>query len=161
MCKQCSKTFRKYNNQCLKRPNHFCSSSCAATYNNQHKAKGTRVSKLECWLHEQLPLLYPSLEFHFNQKDAINSELDIYIPSLKLAFELNGIFHYEVIYGPEKLAQIQNNDSRKIQACLERGIEICTVDVGWIKRPKLEYHTKILSGITHLIDAKIGSLETI
>jgi len=87
------------------------------------------VSKLEKWLHAQLPDLYPGVEFHFNRKDAINSELDIYIPSLRLAFELNGIFHYEPIYGPEKLAGVQNNDQRKFQACLERGIELCIIDV--------------------------------
>jgi len=46
-------------------------------------------------------MLYPDLVIHFNKKDAINSELDIYIPSLKLAFELNGIFHYEPIFGKE------------------------------------------------------------
>jgi hypothetical protein len=74
------------------------------------------------------------LDFHFNRKDAINSELDIYIPSLKLAFELNGIFHYQPIYGPEKLAQIQNNDTRKGQACLERGIELHTIDNCSMKR---------------------------
>ena len=54
--------------------------------------------------------------------------MDIYIPQLKLAFELNGVFHYEPIFGSEKLNQIQNNDGRKFQACLERGIELCIVD---------------------------------
>jgi len=78
-------------------------------------------------------LLFPNLEFHLNKKDTINSELDIYVPRLKLAFELNGIFHYEPIFGKEKLSQIQNNDHRKFQACLERKIEFCTIDTSSLK----------------------------
>lgn len=107
----------------------FCSRSCAATYNNAHKSTGTRRSKLECWLEDQLTITYPDLEIIYNHKKAINSELDIYIPSLKLAFELNGIFHYEPIYGQEKLSSIQNNDNRKFQACLEKSIELVIMDV--------------------------------
>ena len=131
--------------------NYFCCSSCAATYNNTHKTKGNRKSKLEFYLEKELPLLYPDMEFHFNRKDAINSELDIYIPSMKLAFELNGIFHYEPIYGETKLDQIQNNDKRKFQACLERGIELCIIDSSNLKyfkesnaKPYLDIILKII-----------------
>lgn len=54
--------------------------------------------------------------------------MDIYIPVLSLAFELNGIFHYEPIYGEGKLLSIQNNDDRKFQACLEHDIELCIIN---------------------------------
>jgi hypothetical protein len=124
ICEQCLETFKKRSGRNKTVKHHFCSSSCAAKWNNAHKTKGTRISKLEVWLSTKLPELYPGLEFHFNRKDAINGELDIFIPTLKLAFELNGIFHYEPIYGPEKLASMQNNDARKAQACLERSIEL-------------------------------------
>jgi hypothetical protein len=127
-CAQCGTPVRRLITQRVKFKHVFCGHSCSAQYNNAHKIKGTRVSKLEKWLAVELPKRYPKLEFHFNRKDAINGELDIYIPSLKLAFELNGIFHYEPIYGPDKLASIQTNDTRKMQACLERGIELCIVD---------------------------------
>lgn len=153
-CKQCGKEFRKTNAEIQKTPNSFCSHSCSATYNNTHKTHGTRRSKLEVWLEQQLPSVYPSLEFHFNRKDAINAELDIYIPSLKLAFELNGIFHYEPIYGPEKLAQIQNNDERKYQACLEKGIELCWIDVSALKYFKEKNIVKYLAIIQEVIDKK-------
>ena len=128
-CKQCDIVFEKLPNQIKKSPNHFCSKSCAVSYHNTHKTKGNRRSKLEFWLEEQLTKLYPNLEVHFNRKDTINSELDIYIPSLKLAFELNGIFHYEPIYGFDKLNQIQNNDSNKFQKCIENEISLCIIDV--------------------------------
>jgi hypothetical protein len=139
------------------RNNHFCSSSCAATYNNTHKTTGTRRSKLEKYLEVELPNLYPTLDFHFNRKDAINSELDVYIPSLKLAFELNGIFHYEPIYGNDKLAQIQNNDTRKFQACVERGIEMCTIDSSGLKYFKPKSAEKYLRIIVNIIDAKLSA----
>ena len=105
--------FLKTKNQFIKFPNSFCSSTCSGTYNSAHKKFGTRRSKLEKWLEEKLIMSYPSLEFHFNRKDTIYAELDIYIPTLNLAFELNGIFHYEPIFGDKKLQSTQTNDKRK------------------------------------------------
>lgn len=154
-CKQCGINFPKCPSQIKISPNHFCNKSCAATYNNMHKTHGTRISKLEIWLSKKLSELYPLLEFHFNKKDAINSELDIYIPSLKLAFELNGIFHYEPIFGKEKLAQIENNDQRKFQACIENGIELCTIDVSKLKYFKNSNAQPYLNIISNLIDSKL------
>lgn len=159
VCNQCKNQFHRKTSQLKRSTNNFCSRSCAATYNNTHKTHGTRRSKLEVWLAQQLPSLYPLLEFHFNHKDAINAELDIYIPSLKLAFELNGLFHYEPIFGPEKLAQIQTNDERKFQACLEKGIELCLIDVSSFSYFKVEGAQKYLNGMQEIIDKKIGCRE--
>jgi len=133
----------------------FCNHSCSASYQNTHKTHGNRRSKLETWLELELIKLYPMLEFHFNQTNTINSELDIYIPSLKLAFELNGIFHYEPIYGSNKLQQIQNNDNRKFQACLERGIELCIIDSSSMKNFKPDKAKKYLDVINNIILIKI------
>jgi hypothetical protein len=155
-CTNCHKTFKKIHSQIKITKNNFCCRSCAATYNNAHKVKGTRISKLEVWLSKQLPQLYPNLEFHFNKKDAINSELDIYIPSLKLAFELNGIFHYEPIYGSEKLSSIQNNDSRKYQACIERQIELCIIDVSHHTYFKEQTCMPFLDIIKNIINLKLS-----
>jgi hypothetical protein len=152
-CTQCSKSFSKRYSEYKKSKNHFCSQSCAGTYNNTHKTKGTRVSKLEVYLQEQLTKLYPTLEIHYNRKDAINSELDIYIPSLKLAFELNGIFHYEPIFGESKLEQIQNNDSRKFGACKDAGISLCIIDVSAMNYFKEENAKKYLDIIVNIINS--------
>ena len=108
--------------------NHFCSKSCANSFNNKNKTHGTRRSKLEIWLQDQLSMFYPTLSIDFNKKDVIGSELDIYIPSLRLAFELNGIFHCEPIYGQDKLNQIQTNDKLKFKACSENNITLCMID---------------------------------
>lgn len=151
-CRQCKKPFQRALDKRCKQ--HFCSSSCSAIYNNTHKTKGYRRSKLEVWLEAELIRLYPNLEFHFNRKDTINSELDIYIPSLKLAFELNGIFHYEPIYGKEKLDQIKNNDTRKFQACLEHGVELCIINTSQFKTFKPKASQKYLDIISCIIDNK-------
>lgn len=151
-CKQCNKSFLKQLNQIKNSPNHFCCRSCSGTYNSLHKSHGTRRSKLEVWLEQELPALYPELEFHFNRKDTINSELDIYIPNLKLAFELNGVFHYEPIFGDKKLDQIQNNDNRKFQACGEKGISLCIIDVSALSYFKPDKAKKYLEIIMNIIN---------
>ena len=81
-----------------KSTNFFCSSSCAATYNNKHKKYGIRCSKFEIAVQSLLREEFPELIFDFNQKNAVGSELDIFCPTLKLAFEINGIFHYKPIF---------------------------------------------------------------
>ena len=154
-CLQCNASFEKMPNQISKHPNHFCSKSCAAKYNNTHKTKGNRRSKLEVWLEAQLTARYLALDIKYNLKEITNTELDIYIPSLKLAFELNGIFHYEPIYGSEKLASIQNNDNRKFQACLEKHIELVIIDTSSQKYFKESSSKKYLDIITNMIEYKL------
>lgn len=134
---------------------HFCSKSCAAKYNNTHKTKGTRISKLELFIQNKLIKLYPNLLFLFNDKTIINSELDIYIPSLKLAFELNGIFHYEPIYGNEKLQQIQENDNNKFQKCINNNISLCIIDTSSQRYFKEQTSQKFLNIITEIIDKSL------
>jgi hypothetical protein len=158
VCLNCNKQFKKLANELKKHPNSFCDRSCAATYNNKNKTHGSRRSKLEIYLEEELKSKYNELEIHFNRKDTINSELDIYIPSMKLAFELNGIFHYEPIYGDKKLNQIQNNDTRKFQACLEQGIEMCIIDVSSLSYFKPANAKKFLDIVCGLIDSKLAEV---
>lgn len=155
ICNQCNKQFIKMLSQ-IKSVNNFCNRSCATYYRNAHKTKGYRVSKLELFLQTKLVERYPTLLFDFNQSNTINSELDIYIPSLKLAFELNGIFHYEPIYGQETLTQIQNNDNRKFQACLEKGIELCIIDSSSMKNFTENNAFIYLNIVISIIDLKIG-----
>jgi hypothetical protein len=156
ICKQCSCSFYKMLNQIKKRSNNFCSRSCAATYNNLHKTSGTRRSKLEIWIEKQLIESYLNLKIHFNKKEAINSELDIYIPSLNLAIELNGIFHYEPIYGNEKFQQIILNDQLKKEECLRQNIELIIIDSSKQKVFK-ELTSKIyLDTIIEIINTRIS-----
>ena len=150
-CTNCGVEIIKRHSEAKNFKNHFCSQSCAATYNNTHKTKGNRRSKLEKYLEDELIRLYPDLKILFNDNKTINSELDIYIPSLKLAFELNGAFHYESIFGENKLLKIQNNDNRKFQACIEQGIELCIIDTSQQKYFKEQSSKKYLDIIISVL----------
>lgn len=155
-CLNCEKSFTKAANQVKKYPNHFCSRSCSATYNNKNKKYGTKRSKLETWIEGQLTSMFPSLEIHFNKSEAISSELDIYIPSLNVAFELNGIFHYEPIYGVDKLERIQENDQSKTKACHEAKIDLCVIDTSAQKYVKPKTSQKYLDIIVKIINDRLS-----
>ena len=134
-CSNCDKPVYRTASQLAKsrNGNAFCNRSCAATYNNKNKKYGTRRSKLEAHLEKHILDKYPNVKLTCNDKSAIGSELDFYFPELRFAIELNGIFHYEPIYGEDKLERIQNNDRQKIIACYEKGIELAIINSSHIK----------------------------
>ncbi len=158
-CALCSKVIIRTKKQIKDQKNHFCNHSCAAKHSNSHKTKGTRVSKLEKWLHLKLQLEFPTLKFSFNNISAIKGELDIYVESLQLAFELNGIFHYEPIFGDTKLAKIQNRDSIKFLTCIEQKIDLCVIDVSSLKYFKEQNAQKYLDIITAVIKQRLESFS--
>ena len=75
-----------------------------------------------------------------------------------MGIELNGILHYEPIYGEDKLLQIQTNDERKFQACLEKGIELCWIDTSTFNHFKIDKAQKYLKTVIQLIDNKSANL---
>ena len=151
-CKQCEKDIwllpsEMSSHKTRKFKNHFCSYQCQGVYGSSHRTTGVRRSKLEIWLETQLTLHYPELNVRFNEKKAIQAELDIYIPSLALAFELNGPLHYEPIFGVDKLSRTQNWDRYKLHACTGAGIDLCVIDtssVSYFKRGSSEHFLKII-----------------
>jgi hypothetical protein len=128
-CTCCGKPFKKSLNQFQKYNNHFCGSSCAATYGNRNKEYGTRRSKLEVWIEEQLNILYPNLTIHYCRRDTIGMELDIYIPSIKIAFELNGPTHYKPIYGEATFKAVKGRDKKRKSLCRQNSIKLIEVNV--------------------------------
>jgi very-short-patch-repair endonuclease len=133
----------------------FCSKSCAASYNNRHKKHGTRRSQLETHLELALRQRFPELTLVCNQINIIGYELDFYFPQLRLAIELNGIFHYEPIYGNDKLERIQYNDGQKALLCQQKGIEFCSINTSQSKyittKVKGQYFDLIVNIITPLL----------
>lgn len=152
-CLQCGTIFKKIFNQTIKSPNHFCCHSCAATHHNTHKSYGYRRSKLEIYLEEQIDKYYPELKCKYNNKEIIGSELDFYFPTLRLAIELNGIFHYEPIYGQDKLEKIQNNDTQKSIRCNELNIEFCIIDASTCNYLNTKEKNKYWGIVSSLIDS--------
>lgn len=157
-CENCGKEVKRTQSAIRKNKSNriFCSSSCAATYNNKHKTTGTRRSKLEAYLEERLRVEFPDLVLICNGKDAIGSELDFYFPQLRLAIELNGIFHYEPIYGKDKLEQVQRNDQQKSLCCATAGIEFCTVDVSTVTHVTSIVKERYWSIVKNLVTPLLG-----
>ena len=156
-CHHCGVECEKKPSQMKLADKHFCSHYCSSFYHSQNRTTGNNRSKLEMWIESQLTLLYPNLEVHYNRKEAIKAELDVYIPSLQLAFELNGIFHYEPIFGADKLTRTQTNDNRKYQACVEANIDLCIINTTPQKYFKESNSIQYLDVITNIINKRILS----
>ena len=84
------------------------------------------------------------------------SELDIYFPTLNFAVELNGIFHYEPIYGIDKLNQVIENDKSKTKMCHDNKIDLCIIDVSQQKYVKPSNSKKYLDIITNIIKERMS-----
>ena len=110
----------------------------------------------------RLSEVYEGLEILYNDRieAGIGLELDIYIPSLSLAFELNGPAHYGPIYGPDALKKTQKRDETKRVACQEKGIKLLVMDVSAMSRfkhPDLEKHTRfVLTEVQRQIETLQG-----
>lgn len=154
-CANCETEFLKRLSNIRSNKNDFCSLSCSASYNNKHKTSGNRRSKLEKYIEEHLTILLPNIEICYNKKDAIGSELDIYIPSLQLAFELNGIFHYEPIFGNKKLNQIVNGDVSKYNECIKHNIDLCIIDTSQQKYFKESTSIQYFTIISNIIKERL------
>lgn len=158
-CANCGKWFVKVFSSIKPNSNNFCTQSCSASFNNRNKKYGTRRSKLEMWLEVKLQQAYPGLTFIFNGKEAIGSELDIYIPSLKLAFELNGIFHFEPVFGKDKLDKTKRNDENKFQRCQEVGVSLCVIDTSaqksFTEKSSLKY-LNIIKEVLEIARKEVG-----
>lgn len=160
-CPNCSKILfisqsRNNDNKRKKCKNSFCNSSCAATYNNKNKTHGSRRSKFELYIEKELVKLFPKINIAFNGKNTINSELDVFIPDLKIAFEINGIFHYKPIYGEEKLKQIQKNDKLKKIQCKKNNIKLYIVDISKQKRFTIDSSLTYLNFIQKTINEHLS-----
>lgn len=155
-CKQCNVEFLKHPCEIKKTTNNFCSYSCSGIYNSTHKNHGIRRARLEAWLESQLNILYPNLEIKYNYILPNRCELDIYIPSLSLAFELNGIFHYEPIFGEEKLEQTKERDKRKFKHCFDCNIGLCVIDTSKQKRFTPKSSQEFLDIIVNIINLKLN-----
>ena len=105
----------------------FCSQPCAASYNNKLKRKSRR-SKIEEKFYNLLVKEFPNLTILNNDKTMLKGlEVDIAIPSLKLAIEWNGIVHFKPIYGEDKLNKIQNRDAEKLQIACNKNINLIVI----------------------------------
>lgn len=159
-CKTCGKIFFRQPKEIKKNKFSFCSYSCSAKYWNKNKTSGTCRSKLEHWIENNLKKIYPNEKIIFNNQKILGLELDIYFPHLKLAFELNGIFHYEPIFGNEKLQKTISHDEQKFKLCREKKISLCIIDTTVQKHFTEKSSQKFLDIITKIVEDKRGRGES-
>ena len=62
------------------------------------------------------------------------------------------IFHYEPIYGQQKLEQIKSNDQNKFYLCHQNQINLCIIDISDMINFKPKKGKKFLDIICNIID---------
>ena len=103
------------------------------------------------------------LRFHFkklkvlpNDKSAIGKELDIFLPELSAAIEVDGPTHFEPIFGEDKLKRTQERDRAKEELCEQKGIHLFR-----IKLPKdsSNYFTAIKKELCETLIPELKTLQ--
>lgn len=113
-------------------------------------------------MEQQLTDRYPSVEFLWNNRTVLDGlELDVYVPLLNIAFELNGIFHYEDVFGVERLEHTQNKDRTKYQRCIEKKISLCVIDTTSMKYFKEDKASKFLNIVTDVLDERLAEANRV
>ncbi len=158
-CEECGKEVYRCLNEIKSSKNSifFCSNECKGINWNKNKDFGFNRSKIEIWVEEELAKKY-KFNIIFNDRDLLGYELDIYIPSLKIAFELNGIFHYEAIFGKDKLKVTKERDLFKINECLKKKVKLSVIDITDIKNFTPFKGKKYLDYIIKEIDGGLAEM---
>jgi len=155
VCLACGKVFFKEQCELRRTKRNCCSKECSKILNKYYKDWGSKRSKLEIAIEEFLKDKF-TFEIIYN-KTSIGYELDIHIPSLNLAIEINGILHYKPIYGIEKLLRVQQIDGEKILECKKRNIHLIVINVSEDRNTK-SIRTQRTQEVFQIINNRIEEL---
>lgn len=135
-CETCNKDISKHKGKFLKSKHHFCSHSCAAKYSNKYRKSGNKRSKAEDFLVNLIKEKFPNIKIVTNDRKTLsnNLEIDIWLPELPLAIELNGPVHYFNLWG--KLEEIQNRDFLKQKELQIKNIPLILYNISQFKNRK-------------------------
>ena len=152
-CLICKKNFKKNLCRTITNPRHCCSLVCFRVLQKYFKNWGSNRSKLEIEVEFALKKIF-HFEILFNKK-TIGYELDIDIPCLDLAIEINGPTHYKVIFDEEKLLRTQKLDKEKAAECLRLNKHLIVINVSEDKHLKRVRQQRI-NEIIEIINKKIA-----
>lgn len=154
-CKWCGVTFIRNKSLAKRQKVHLCSYKCSSHYKESVSRKGKNRSKFELYTEERLIKDYPYLSFKFNDKTMIGRELDIFIETLDIAFEINGPYHYKPIKGFPALNKTICNDIRKICDCERNGISLHILDISNMRGATNSVFDEYYKDIKQIIDTAL------
>jgi len=94
-------------------------------------------SKLEHYLHEKLVAEGFRVDFHKEQfiiRERL--QIDLFLPELNIAIEIDGPSHYEAVWGDENFAQSSKSDNIKTGLILGRGLVLIRLKHQRVKSQK-------------------------
>lgn len=173
-CGGCGKDVQRRKSELLKSKHGipYCTKSCRMKHYNENilKPSSCHRSKAEDILLELIRHDFPTLDIKPNNRDVVPGglEIDIYLPTLKLAIELNGPVHYLPIYGEERLESVKNKDARKCLELQQLGITQLTFDISHLQTTKktdefmrkhyIEYVLPLIRGAPEVLAPSLTSL---
>lgn len=90
-----------------------------------------------------LRLSFPGLKIVRNDKSVLGrQEIDIHIPTHKIAIEVQGITHYREIYGAQRFIESQERDARKKKNLEELGFTLIEINISNFTKENLYQELK-------------------
>jgi hypothetical protein len=102
---------------------------------------------------KELTIIYPEREILYNNRELLGGlEIDIFVVDIKLAIELNGVFHYKPIHGQDRLIRCQQSDQIKESLCWQKGYELVVVNNCFINYFNEDLGRIVLDKVVGIID---------
>lgn len=130
-CANCGKKIERQRYELDVKDLFFCDNHCYHEYIKTHPIapNGNSVSKLERLIRYSLQLLLPNEKVEYNNRTILDGlELDIYYPNIRVAIEINGLWHYVPIKKNQNLQLIQEHDMLKKNRSNEKNIKLYVVE---------------------------------
>jgi very-short-patch-repair endonuclease len=113
------------------------------------KRAAVEGSKMEKFLFAHLKDTYNIMRHIDYVFGAEQFHLDLYIPELLTAIEIDGPMHYEPIFGDDRLEKRQAADSKKNGLCIHAGLNMVRVRLD--KRSSMRYYNSVLEEISKVL----------